>query len=90
MSSWIAAIHDRKRVVAMLEERDGFRCKYCRCKLLEGKRHKTDPRRVTIDHYIPRALGGSEHLDNLVLACLGCNSAKANLLPEEYEKVRKR
>lgn len=30
----------------------------------------------TTDHVIPRSLGGSDRLDNLVLACVACNSRK--------------
>jgi hypothetical protein len=35
------------------------------------------------DHVIPRSRGGTDHPDNLVLACLWCNSRKgARLLSE--------
>lgn len=42
-------------------------CAYC------GWKHD-----LTIDHVIPRSKGGSEHINNLVLACLDCNLSKSN------------
>ena len=31
-----------------------------------------------VDHILPRSLGGSDHLDNLALACQRCNSYRYN------------
>jgi 5-methylcytosine-specific restriction endonuclease McrA len=39
---------------------------------------------VTIDHVIPIARGGSHTPDNLVAACLRCNSSKRERLPQEW------
>ena len=36
---------------------------------------------ASLDHIIPRALGGRNNLDNLVPACLPCNGRKADSLP---------
>ncbi len=33
-------------------------------------------RNLTVDHVVPRAKGGSDHLDNLQLLCGACNSMK--------------
>ena len=46
--------------------RDNFKCLYC-----------GDPA-TTIDHVVPRALGGKSSYDNCVAACQPCNSKKAN------------
>lgn len=77
--------------VHAIAERDGWWCRYCGVALVDtcsaddtvtddyGKRiirpglGKEVP---TIDHVIPVAMGGSGSLDNLVLACQGCNSRK--------------
>ncbi|SRR6266496_4847136 len=39
---------------------------------------------ITIDHVIPIARGGSHTPDNLVAACLRCNSSKRERLPREW------
>ena len=31
---------------------------------------------MTVDHVVPRAGGGTDHLDNLQLLCGACNSLK--------------
>lgn len=36
------------------------------------------------DHVDPRSRGGSNRLDNLVLACSDCNSAKSDTPVEEW------
>ena len=46
--------------------RDGHRCQYC-------GRHTS---RLTVDHVIPRRLGGQHRWDNLVSACPVCNRKK--------------
>lgn len=46
----------------------------------------------TLDHLIPRARGGKNTDDNLVLACVKCNHRKQDKLPttEQLEKARAR
>lgn len=78
---------DRHHVIAIIKERDGNRCKYCRKKFLNDKKSNLQ---LTLDHYIPKCLGGSNHIENIVLACLGCNNLKANLMPEEFKALLKR
>ena len=58
-----------------LYRRDRTRCQYC------GKRPGTSE--LTIDHVIPRSRGGQSTWENCVLACVPCNSRKANRLPAE-------
>ncbi|MEU9183333.1 HNH endonuclease [Streptomyces sp. NPDC048484] len=59
-----------------LRRRDGSRCFYC------GRNFKPGPRRrKTLDHYIPHRIWPGWQVDNLVLACEGCNTAKADVLP---------
>ena len=33
---------------------------------------------LTIDHVVPRARGGTDHLENLQLLCAACNSIKGD------------
>lgn len=45
-------------------------CEYC----MSQEEYSTDT--FSIEHIIPRAKGGSNHLDNLANACQGCNNRK--------------
>jgi 5-methylcytosine-specific restriction endonuclease McrA len=53
--------------------RDGYTCQYC------GRR-ETD---LTIDHVLPRHLGGLHVWTNVVTACAGCNHHKGGRRLEE-------
>jgi len=53
-----------------VRQRAQGRCEYCRDALL-GKR-------AEIDHIVPRSRGGRDTLDNLALACPGCNGNKGD------------
>jgi len=53
--------------------RDSFQCQYC------GKKNVP----LTVDHIVPRDLGGSVNWENLVCACVLCNNKKGNRDPEE-------
>lgn len=50
--------------------RDGFTCRYC------GK--TANDRELHVDHVVPRAAGGSSEIENLVTACIKCNSGKSS------------
>jgi len=56
-------------------KRDKMTCQYC------GK--KPGSEELTIDHVIPRAQGGQSTWTNCVLACMQCNSRKADRTPEQ-------
>jgi len=58
-----------------LFKRDRFTCQYC----------GTQPgsSELTIDHVEPRAHGGETSWENCVLACVGCNTFKADRTPEQ-------
>lgn len=47
-------------------------CEYCRSQEM----YATES--FTVDHIIPRVLGGETKVDNLAYACLGCNSFKSS------------
>lgn len=52
--------------------RDDFKCAFCRRKLTNTR----SPFDLTLDHLLPRALGGDHSIKNLVTACRSCNSRK--------------
>lgn len=51
--------------------RDGFLCQYCGRDL-----HAANRRDVTLDHLKPQCKGGGHENENLVTACLTCNSKR--------------
>ena len=56
--------------IRALIRRDGLRCHYCRAWMTRVS--------CTKDHIVPRSKGGDNSLDNLVLACHGCNTRKGS------------
>ncbi len=55
--------------------RDHNACQYC------GKRFPTQE--LTIDHVVPRRLGGGNSWQNLVCCCVECNSRKGGHTPKQ-------
>lgn len=53
--------------------RDHFTCQYCH--------RQPGSEELTIDHVIPRSHGGTSTWENCVLACIECNSRKADRTP---------
>lgn len=53
--------------------RDNYTCQYC------GRQHN----HLTIDHVIPRRLGGKTDWTNVVTACPRCNHLKGGMTPEQ-------
>jgi hypothetical protein len=60
-----------KRLRFEVLKRDGFKCHYC---------HNGETL-ITVDHVIPRTLGGTDDPTNLVASCDDCNSGKTSTLP---------
>ena len=56
-----------------LFKRDHFTCQYCGA--------QPGGSELTIDHVIPRSQGGASSWTNCVLACVSCNSRKADRTP---------
>ena len=55
--------------------RDRNRCQYC------GGRFPTSE--LTLDHVVPRTQGGGNSWENLVCACVECNSSKGGRTPKQ-------
>ena len=55
--------------------RDGHTCQYC------GRVFREEE--LNLDHVVPRDVGGKTNWENIVTACVRCNSRKANRLPEQ-------
>lgn len=56
-------------------KRDRFYCQYCGKNLKSGQ--------VTVDHVVPKSLGGLSSFGNCVTACYGCNNKKGSRTPEQ-------
>jgi hypothetical protein len=61
--------------------RDRFRCQYCGAMI--SRRAASDQRCATMDHVIPRGLGGKDVITNVVACCRSCNGRKACRTPSD-------
>ena len=61
-----------KKQKQKLVEQYGPYCWWCGCVL--------PPDKLTFEHMLPKSHGGSNSLENLRLACLGCNRSRGNSL----------
>lgn len=60
--------------------RDEWKCYLCGDQLsLDAPAN--DPKELTLDHVLPRSLGGSHDSENLRTACRTCNVLKSNKMP---------
>lgn len=55
-----------------VERRAKGRCEYCRAS------QDISAYTFHVEHIVPRARGGADHLSNAALSCWSCNSAKAS------------
>jgi 5-methylcytosine-specific restriction endonuclease McrA len=69
-------VHFSRRTIY---RRDGNQCQYC------GKKPGTEC--LNIDHVTPRSQGGQTTWENCVLACIECNTRKADRTPEQARMV---
>ena len=64
-------------------ERDNFQCQYCGVSLTNNN--------ATLDHVMPRSLGGPTNFINTVASCQPCNNKKSNkLLKDTSLNLRKK
>lgn len=70
----------RREKIELIIERDGPDCFLC------GEPF-TKNQKITIDHWIPRAAGGTEQLENLRIAHKICNIRKSDLVPQDNSTV---
>ena len=63
----------RKKLRQALRKRDGDNCHYCGEPMIFPETAWRGSSLATIEHLTPRAKGGTDDMDNLVLAHLRCN-----------------
>lgn len=57
-----------------VRNRANYLCEYCHSP------ERVSPSRFTMEHIVPQSLGGSDHTDNLALACRRCNERRYNFV----------
>jgi len=70
----LSKIMNEKPSRSMIYTRDENKCQYCGV-----------TRNLTIDHVIPKSKGGDDSWENLVVACVSCNTKKGNKLLENTD-----
>lgn len=68
----VSRIRNNKPSRRAIHTRDGNKCVYC-----------GSTRELTVDHIIPSSRGGQNSWENLVCACIKCNTKKGSRTPEE-------
>ncbi|WP_442936715.1 HNH endonuclease [Nostoc sp.] len=58
----------------ILRRRANYLCEYCHSP------ERISTTRFTVDHLIPKSIGGSDELNNLALACRRCNERRYNFV----------
>lgn len=70
-------------------EEQNWRCYYCQCRMVPSEPGIERENAATGDHKVPRAKGGSSHIDNIVAACNRCNSLKRTMSEEQFKEFLK-
>ena len=66
----------KSKLKMKIHKRDGFRCHYCGKKFIYSELH--------VDHMYPRSKDRRDKIENLVTACIKCNTTKSDSTPEEF------
>lgn len=74
------------RVEAIVRKRDGDQCRYCGIVTFFNTKDRKSARVSHIDHRIPLADDGATVEENLVVACLHCNSSRGAARPSFDKK----
>jgi hypothetical protein len=70
-----------------LSESQNHRCAYCGVDTYVGhwdKGNKSERQKATFDHIIPRSEGGADTMDNMIMACIDCNSVRGSRSVDEF------
>ncbi len=72
----------RRNDILALRQIFEFRCGYCRVSEIDVGSE------LTIDHFVPRASGGSDEIENWVYCCHRCNEFKGNFwAPDSPQRI---
>ncbi|WP_419827868.1 HNH endonuclease [Sphingomonas sp.] len=79
----IPTVLRRREWLAYHLRRQNDLCFYCAVKMEAGALLT----RPTLDHCIPRSRGGEDSRENTVAACILCNIAKGDMMPDEVRSL---
>ena len=69
-----AELHRDPALISAIRKRDKDRCRYCGCQV--NWRARRGDAAATYDHVQPISRGGTNTVENVVVACKGCNDRK--------------
>ena len=69
---------NRRQRMALILERDGYECIWCRTPIEVGLN------RATTEHVVPRIKGGPSWIENEVAACRHCNGTRGHHSPSAW------
>lgn len=80
----------RNRRVKLWEKQDG-KCCYCnRPMWVKGVHEKRkNSLQATLEHKIPKAFGGKNHMENLACSCQDCNTKRGIINHNDFKLIRK-
>ena len=90
IESWYSRFTKVRRAkLLFLSGCQGHRCAVCSVKTWHPSFGERGPhkQRATLEHVIAQANGGGEHLSNLLMTCLDCNSRRGDGDIYHYEAV---
>lgn len=84
---------DKARLKSMLHERQGGQCCYCgRITELHPSPwalgERTPPQFATLEHLRRKSEGGTDHPDNLAIACFDCNVGRGSYSWVEWKTLK--
>lgn len=74
-------LYSSPQLVAAVKDRDLDECRYCGRTV--GWTNRRGSAGATLDHVVPPEFGGGNTLENVVVACRGCNAGKRCRTPEQ-------
>lgn len=73
------------KMLLRLGEAQNWRC--CYCAVVMGTDDPEHEDAASIDHYVPRASGGTNKWENLVAACRLCNNSRGAMPAKMYLQI---
>lgn len=90
---WYVKLAEARRAKLLrCSEQQNHRCCYCGSKTWHPFYGETGSKRLlaTLEHVVPRSMGGTDSMNNLTMACSRCNSTRGDCFEAEvfYEMIK--